>query len=99
MPARYNQEPIVCKLQWATASIETIQELYKRNVRGSQTSRRYQRKEARLELVQLLQAVVGMLHEIRREVLLQELTRILHNEALPPAARKEKVAKIFKSLA
>jgi DNA-binding FrmR family transcriptional regulator len=86
MPVRYNQEPIVRKLQSATAYIETIQELY-------------QRKEARLELVQLLQAVGGMLHEIRREVLLQELTSVLHNEALPPATRKEKVVKIFQLLA
>jgi hypothetical protein len=86
MPATYNQEPIVRKFESATAYIETIQELY-------------QRKEARLELVQLLQAVGAMLHEIRREVLLQELTCVLHNEALPRAERKEKVVKIFQLLA
>ena len=66
------------KLHSATAYIETFLELY-------------QRKEASLELVQPLQAVLGMLHEIHREVLLQELTRVLHNEELATAERKEKV--------
>ena len=77
---------IVRKLQSATTYVETLQELY-------------QRKEAPLELVQPLQAVVGMLQEIRREVLLQELTSVLHNEELPAAVRKEKVGKIFRLLA
>jgi hypothetical protein len=99
MQLKHNQEPLVHKLQSATAYVETILELYQRNVRGSQTSRRSQRKVAPLELVQSLQAVVDVLHEIRREVLLQELTTVLHNEALPTAARNEKVVKIFQSLA
>jgi hypothetical protein len=77
---------LVQKLQSATAYLETIQEIY-------------QSKEAPLELVQSVQTVVGMLQEIRREVLLQELTSVLHNEALPTAARKEKVVKIFQLLA
>jgi hypothetical protein len=77
---------IVRKLQSATAYIETLQELY-------------QRKEAPLEIVQSLQAVVGLLQEIRREVLLQELRSVLHNEALPTAIRKEKVVRIFRLLA
>jgi hypothetical protein len=55
----------------------------------------YQRKEDPLELVQPLHTVMGMLHEIRREVLTQELTTVLHNEDLPETARKEKVVKIF----
>jgi DNA-binding FrmR family transcriptional regulator len=74
------------KLQSATTSLETIQ-------------KKYQGKAAPLELIQLLHAVVGMLQEIRREVLLQELTSVLRNEALPAARRKEKVARIFQLLA
>jgi hypothetical protein len=58
----------------------------------------YQRKEAPLELIQPLHAVLGMLHEIRREILLQELTIVLHNEDLPTATRKEKVVKLFQLL-
>jgi DNA-binding FrmR family transcriptional regulator len=77
---------LVRKLQSAIAYVETLQELY-------------QRKEAPLEIVQSLQAAGGLLQEIRREVLLQELTSVLHNETLPTTARKEKVVKIFKSLA
>jgi hypothetical protein len=68
-------------LQSATAYLETIQE-------------KYQDKEAPLELVQPLHAVIGMLQEIRREILLQELTTVLHNEDLP-----RKVVKIFQLLA
>jgi sulfite reductase beta subunit-like hemoprotein len=93
MKAKYNQESIISKLQSATAYIEAIQELYQRNVRRSQ------RREARLEFVQLLQAVGGMLHEIRREVLLRELTSVLHDETVPAATKKEKVVKIFQLLA
>jgi hypothetical protein len=93
MPAIHNQESIVRKLESATAYIETIQELYQRNARRSH------RKEARLELVQLLHAVGALLHEIRREVLLQELTSVLHSEVLPIAIRNEKVVKIFQLLA
>jgi hypothetical protein len=74
---------LIQKLQSATAYVETIQELY-------------QSKGSPLEIVPLLQAVAGMLQEIRREVLLQELTSVMHNEDLPAAKRKEKVEKIFK---
>jgi DNA-binding FrmR family transcriptional regulator len=77
---------LVRKVQSAIAYLETIQE-------------KYQDKEAPLKVVQLLQAVVGVLQEIRREVLLQELTSVLHNEAISAATRKEKVVKIFQSLA
>jgi hypothetical protein len=78
------EAPLALKLHSATEYLEPIQELY-------------QRKEAWLELVQLLQAVVSLLQEIRREVLLQELTALLHNEDLPEARRKEKVGKYFSS--
>jgi hypothetical protein len=81
-----SRDTLVRKLQSATAYLETILALY-------------QRKEAPLELVQLLQAMVSVVQEIHREVLLQELTSVLHNEALPTAARKEKVVKIFQLLA
>ena len=80
------KEILVRKMESATTYVETLQELY-------------QRKEAPLELVQALQEVVGLLQEIRREVLLQELTRVLHNGDLPRAERKEKVVKIFQLLA
>jgi hypothetical protein len=80
------KDTLVRKLQSAIAYVETVQELHRS-------------EEAPLEIIQALQAVVAMLQEIRREVLLQELTRILHNEHLSEAARKEKVGKIFQSLA
>jgi hypothetical protein len=88
---RYNirmqrRDIVVRKLQSAIAYLETIQE-------------KYQVKEAPLELVQPLQAVMGMLQEIRREVLTRELTTVLRNEALPAAERNEKVVKIFQLLA
>jgi hypothetical protein len=86
MPTKYNQDLIVRKLQSATAYLETIQE-------------KYQDQETPLELIRPLHAVVSMLHEIRREVLLQELTTILHNEDLPTATRKDKVVKLFQLLA
>ena len=70
------------KLQSATAYVESIQELY-------------QRKEALLEIVQSLHVVVSLLQEIRREVLLQELISVLHDEVLPVESRKEKVVKLF----
>ncbi len=88
----HGRDRVVRKLQSATAYVDTIQELYQSHVR------RGQRKEAPLELVQPLQAVMGLLQEIRREVLLQELTSVLHNEALPAAARKAKVVKLFQLL-
>jgi hypothetical protein len=72
-------------LQSATAYLETILELY-------------QNKEAPLELAEHLQAVIGMIQKIRWELLIRELTTILHNEALPAATRKEKVVKIFQLL-
>jgi hypothetical protein len=80
------RETLVRKLQSATTSLAAIQE-------------KYQDKAAPLELVPLLQVVMGMLQENRREILLQELTTVLHNEAIPAATRKEKVVKIFQSLA
>jgi NAD(P)H-nitrite reductase large subunit len=83
--ARFKQGSLARKLQSAIAYVETFLELY-------------QRKEDPLELVQPLEAVVGMLREIRQEVLLQELTTILHNEDLPAATKKEKVVKIFQLL-
>ncbi len=58
----------------------------------------YQRKEDPLELVQPLHPVMGMLQEIRREVLLPELTTVLNNEDLPETVRNEKVVKIFQLL-
>jgi hypothetical protein len=39
-----------------------------------------------------------MLQEIRRKVLLQELTTVLHNKDLPEPVRNEKVARIFQLL-
>jgi DNA-binding FrmR family transcriptional regulator len=77
---------LVLKLRSATAYVETILELY-------------QSKEDPLLLAQQLKSVSGLLHEIRRELLTQELTAILRNEALPVATRNEKVVKIFQSLA
>jgi hypothetical protein len=81
----HNQESILRKLQSATAYLETAQEMY-------------QDKEAPLELVHPLEAVVSMLREIRREVLVQELRSILHDEDLPTVIRKEKAVKIFQLL-
>jgi NAD(P)H-nitrite reductase large subunit len=86
MQVIHTQEPLAQKLQSAIAYLETFLELY-------------QRKEDPLELVQPLHTVMGMLQEIRREVLLQELTTVLNNEDLPRAERKEKVVKIFQLLA
>ena len=80
------QDTLVRKLQSATAYLETFMELYQRN-------------EDPLELVEPLQVVMSMLQEIRREVLLQELTATLHSEDLPEAARNEKVVTIFQLLA
>jgi hypothetical protein len=80
--ARYKQDPVAQKLQSATAYVETFLELY-------------QRKEDLLALVQPLHTVMGMLQEIRREVLLQELTTVLNNEDLPETVRNEKVVRIF----
>jgi hypothetical protein len=84
--AIHNQQPIVRKLQSATASLETILE-------------RYQGNEDPLELAEQLQAVIKLIRGIRREVLLQELTTVLHNEDLPTATRKDKVVKLFQLLA
>ena len=84
--ARYTQDPLTRKMESATAYVETLQELY-------------QRREAPLEIVWALQEVIDLLQEIHREVLLQELTSVLHNEDLPRAERKEKVVKIFQLLA
>jgi hypothetical protein len=83
---RHKQDPLARKLQSATAYVETFLELY-------------QRKEDPLELVQPLHAVMGMLQEVRREVLTQELTTVLNDENLPEAARNEEVEKIFQLLA
>jgi hypothetical protein len=86
MQVMHNQEPIVRKLHSATAYIETFLKLY-------------QRKEAPLKLIEPLHAVVSMLHEIRQEVLTQELTTVLNNEDLPETVRNEKVVSIFQLLA
>jgi hypothetical protein len=83
--ARYKQDPLARKLQSATTYIETFLELY-------------QRKEDPLELVQPLHTVLGMLQEIRRKVLLRELTTVLNNENLPETVRNEKVVRIFQLL-
>ena len=80
--ARYKQDPLTRKLESATAYVETFLELY-------------QRKEDPLELVEPLDTVMGILQEIRREVLLQELTTVLNNEDLPEIVRNEKVVRIF----
>jgi hypothetical protein len=87
------QDTLARKLQSATVYIETLTEVYQSQVTLGQ------RKVPPLELVQALQEVVDLLKEIRREVLLQELTRILHNGDLPEVVRNETVGKIFKSLA
>jgi hypothetical protein len=83
---RHNQDLIVRKLQSATAYLETIQEVY-------------QDKDAQRELIEPLQVVVSMLREVQREVLLRELTTVLHNEDLPTTTRKDKVIKLFPLLA
>jgi hypothetical protein len=77
-----NQDALVGKLQAATAYLETIQE-------------KYQDKEAPLKLAEQLHAVIGLLDEIHREVVMQELTSVLQNETLPTATRKATVAKLF----
>ena len=82
----HRKEILVRKMESATVYVETLMEVY-------------QGKEPPLEIVQALQEVVGLLQEIRREVLLQELTSVLHNEDLPEAVRKEKVGKLFQLLA
>jgi hypothetical protein len=79
------RETLYRKLQSATAYLETIQE-------------KYQDKELPLELIEPLHAVVSMLQEIRREILLQELTTFLHDEAIPAVIRNETVGKIFQLL-
>jgi hypothetical protein len=76
---------LIRKLQSATTYLDAIQE-------------KYQDKEAPLELIQPLEAVVSVLQEIRREILLQELTNVLHNEAISAAKRNEKVVKLFQLL-
>jgi hypothetical protein len=81
----HQQDTLVRKLQTATAYLETAQEMY-------------QDKELPLELVHPLEAVVSILREIRRDVLVQELRGILHDEDLPVAIRKERVGKIFQLL-
>jgi Sec7-like guanine-nucleotide exchange factor len=83
---RMQQDTLSRKLQSATVYVETLMEVY-------------QSREAALEIVQALQEVIDLLQEIRREVLRQELTSIMHNEDLPETVRKERVGKIFKSLA
>jgi hypothetical protein len=70
------------KLQSATAYLGTAQEMY-------------QDDEAAIDLLHPLTAVVSMLQEIRREILLQELRSVLHNADLPAAIRKKKVVAIF----
>jgi hypothetical protein len=82
---RHKQDPLARKLQSATAYVETFLELYQSN-------------EDPLELAGQLQAAIDVLREIRREVLLQELTTVLHNEDLPETVRNEKVVKIFQLL-
>jgi hypothetical protein len=84
--ARQKQDPLTRKLESATAYVETFLELYQRN-------------QVPLELVEPLDTVMGILQEIRREVLRQELTTILNNEDLPEIVRNEKVVKIFQLLA
>jgi hypothetical protein len=79
------KETLVRKLQSATAYLETFQEMY-------------QDKAAPLELIAPLHAVVEMLKEIHREVLLQEVRSVLHNADLPAVVRKEKVVTIFQLL-
>jgi hypothetical protein len=77
---------LVRKWQSATAYLEAIQE-------------KYQDKEAPLELAEHLHAVIGVLKEIHREVVIQELRSVLNNEDLPATRRKEKVIKLFQLLA
>ena len=79
------RESFIQKLQSATAYLETVQE-------------KYQDKEASCELIEPLHAVVEMLKEIHREVLIQELRSVLHNADLPAVVRKEKVVTIFQLL-
>jgi DNA-binding FrmR family transcriptional regulator len=86
MQLTHTQQPPLQRFQLATAQLGAVQKLY-------------QRKEDPLKLAEQLQEVMGMVHEIRREVLTQELTSVLHNEVLPAETRKEKVVKIFQLLA
>jgi hypothetical protein len=79
------REILIRKLQSATAYLETIQ-------------KKYQDKDAPLELIELLHEVVEMLKEIHREVLIQELRNVLHNANLPAAKRKKKVVTLFQLL-
>ena len=79
------REALIRKLQSATADLETIQA-------------QYQDKAAPLALIQPLHAVMEMLQEIHREVVLQELRSVLHNEDLPAAIRKEKIGALFQLL-
>jgi DNA-binding FrmR family transcriptional regulator len=82
MQTIHNQESPARKLHSVIAYLETITELYESN-------------KDQLLLAQQLKAVSGLLREIRRELLIQELTTVLHNKDLPETARKETVAKIF----
>jgi hypothetical protein len=87
---RYNigmqqRDTIIQKLQSATAYLETFQE-------------KYQDKAAPLELVEPLHAVVEMLKEIHREVLIQEVRSVLHDGDLPAAKRKERLVTLFQLL-
>jgi hypothetical protein len=84
---RYNirmqrRDTLVQKLQSTTAYLETILE-------------KYQNNEEPLLLAEQLQGVSGALKKIYREVVLQELTRVVNNEALPAATRKATGAKLF----
>lgn len=82
MQAIHNQESPAYRLRSAIVYLETITEMYESN-------------KDQLLLAQQLKTVSGLLREIRRDLLIQELTTVLHNEDLPGTARKEKVAKIF----
>jgi hypothetical protein len=86
MQTVHSQESPAHKLRSVIVYLETIMEMY-------------ESKEDQLLLAQQLKSVSGLLQEIRRGLLIQELTTVLHNENLPETASKEKVAKIFHLLA
>ena len=79
------REALIRKLQSATASLETIQA-------------QYQDKAAPLALIEPLHAVMEMLQEIHREVVLQELRSNVLNADMPAAIRKEKGGALFQLL-
>jgi DNA-binding FrmR family transcriptional regulator len=82
MQTIHGQESPAHRLRSVIVYLETIMEMY-------------ESQKNQLLLAQQLKSAIGLLQEIRRELLIQELTTVLHNEDLPETARKEKIATIF----